>query len=52
MDDKFLCGIILGMIGGAVLVANSNKARRMVKDGQTQVIAKVEELTDKMKNEN
>ena len=26
MDDKFLVGIILGMLGGAVLVTNSVKA--------------------------
>ena len=45
MDDKFLCGIILGMIGGAVLVTNSVKARKMVQDGQEQVIEKVTEYT-------
>ena len=49
MDDKFLCGIVLGMLGGAVLATNSAKARQMVKDGQEQVRQKVEELgkTDK-----
>ena len=41
MDDKFLCGVILGMLGGAVLVTNSAKARQMVKDGQEQVKDKV-----------
>ncbi len=45
MDDKFLCGVLLGMLGGAVLVTNSVKARKMVKDGQDQVIDKVSELT-------
>jgi len=44
MDDKFLCGVILGMIGGAVLVTNSVKARKAVKDGQEQVIEKINEL--------
>ena len=52
MDDKFLCGIILGMVGGAVLVTNSVKARQMVTDGQNQVKAKVEELSNKMKQDN
>ena len=54
MDDKFLCGVILGMIGGAVLVTNSVKARQIVKDGQAQVIDKVTELKNKaeQKNEN
>lgn len=43
MDDKFLCGVILGMLGGAVLVTNSVKARKMVKDGQDQVMERVSE---------
>lgn len=44
MDDKFLCGMLLGVIGGAVLATNSAKARQMVKDGQEQVKQKVEEI--------
>ena len=44
MDDKFLCGMLLGVIGGAVIATNSAKARQMVKDGQEQVKQKVEEL--------
>ena len=44
MDDKFLCGMLLGVIGGAVLATNSAKARQMVKDGQEQVKQKVEEM--------
>ena len=47
MDDKFLCGVLLGMLGGAVLVANSSKARQMVKDGQSEIRRKAEELTKK-----
>ena len=42
MDDKFLCGMLLGVIGGAVLATNSAKARQIVKDGQEQVKEKVE----------
>jgi len=41
MNDKFLFGLICGMLGGAVLVTNSVKARQMVKDGQDQVMQKV-----------
>lgn len=41
MDDKFLIGVALGMIGGAVLVTNSVKARQVVRDGQEQVKEKV-----------
>ena len=49
MDDRFLCGIILGMLGGAVLTTNSQKARQMVKDGQEQVRQRVEELSKQSK---
>ena len=49
MNDKFLCGVVLGMLGGAVLVTNSVKARQMVKDGQTQVLQKVEDMTKSKK---
>ena len=49
MDDKFLYGIILGMLGGAVLVTNSVKARQVVKDGQAQVLQKVEQATKSAK---
>lgn len=49
MDDKFLCGIILGMLGGALIVTNSAKARQAVRDGQEQVVQKVNELSEKQK---
>lgn len=49
MSDKFLFGLCLGMIGGAVIVANSVKARQAVKSGQEQVIEKVSELGKKQK---
>ncbi|MBQ3219833.1 MAG: hypothetical protein IJB32_04500 [Clostridia bacterium] len=52
MDDKFLCGIILGMLGGAVLATNSAKARQVVRDGQEQVKQKVNELGKSKKDSN
>ena len=52
MDDKFLCGVVLGMLGGAVLATNSAKARQMVRDGQEQVKQKVEEMRKSSKKEN
>jgi hypothetical protein len=52
MDDKFLCGMLLGVIGGAVIATNSVKARQMVKDGQEQVVKKVEELNKNAKKNN
>lgn len=44
MDDKFLTGVILGMLGGALLVTNSVKARQAVKNGQEQVKQKITEM--------
>lgn len=45
MDGKmFLIGLSLGMLGGALIVANSQKARRMVKNSQEQLRKKAEEL--------
>ncbi len=51
MDDKFLIGIVLGMLGGAVIATNSAKARQAVKDGQEQVKQKMDELSKKNKKE-
>ena len=44
MDDKFLMGVILGMVGGAVIVTNSAKARQAVKSSQQQFIDKIEDM--------
>ena len=52
MDDKFLFGMLLGVVGGAVLATNSAKARQMVKDGQEQVKQKVEDLTKSSNKKN
>ena len=50
MNDKFLFGVVCGMLGGSLLIANSVKARQMVKDGQEQVKQKVEQMSEKMKS--
>ena len=52
MDDKFLFGVVLGMMGGALIATNSAKARQMVKDGQEQVKQKVEDLTKSSNKKN
>ncbi len=44
MNDKFLFGVILGMLGGSLIVTNSVKARQTVKNGQKQVLDKAEEV--------
>ncbi len=50
MDKNFVCGLILGMLGGALVVANSYKARKLVKDGQEEIKNKVCEMTEKKEN--
>ena len=32
MEKGFICGMIAGVLAGAVIVANSYKARKLVKD--------------------
>ena len=46
MEKMFCLGLMFGMVGGALLVANSYKARTLVKKGQTEVIDKVNEMMD------
>ncbi|MBQ6922824.1 MAG: hypothetical protein IJQ66_07030 [Clostridia bacterium] len=50
MDDKFIFGVVLGMLGGAVLATNSVKARQLVKEGQAGIVEKAENLTKKKGN--
>ncbi|MBR4420717.1 MAG: hypothetical protein IKT32_07520 [Clostridia bacterium] len=38
MEKDFYFGILLGVLGGAVLTANSVKLRKAVKDGQEQIM--------------
>lgn len=47
MEKDFAIGLILGMIGGALIVANSYQARKMVKDSQEQIKNKVSEMSKK-----
>lgn len=46
MDFKFVSGLALGMFGGALIAANSVKARKMIKDGQEKVTEKTEQMID------
>ena len=43
MDKNFACGIVLGLLGGMLIVANSYKARKLVKDSQEEIKNKVAE---------
>ena len=47
MNEKFWCGMIIGVLGGALIVANSVKAKKAVTSGQEQVVKMVEEVTSK-----
>ncbi len=46
MEKLFCLGVALGMVGGALLVANSYKARSLVKKSQAEVMQKVDEMMD------
>ena len=52
MNEKFMFGLALGMIGGAVIATNSVKTRQLVKSGQEQVVEKAETITKKAGKKN
>ena len=45
----FLIGLSLGMLGGALIVANSQKARQVVKDSQEDICNKAKSLKKQCK---
>ena len=46
MEKMFWLGLALGMVGGALIVANSYKARSLVKKSQAELLQKVDEMMD------
>lgn len=44
--EKFIAGLALGMIGGALVVANSNRTRALVKKSQDEMVCKIDEYID------
>ncbi|MDE6441809.1 MAG: hypothetical protein K2L12_03535 [Clostridia bacterium] len=44
--EKFLLGAMLGMAGGALIVANNCKLRNLVKKNQDDLLAKAEQYID------
>lgn len=46
MEKMFCIGLALGMVGGALIVANSHKARTLVKKSQDEVVDKIETVMD------
>ena len=52
MEKLFCLGLMLGAVGGALIVANSYKARSLVKKSQAELTQKVNEMMDeKLKGE-
>ena len=49
MGKDFAIGLALGMIGGALIIANSYQARKLVKDGQRELKKKADEICKKKK---
>lgn len=41
MNNEFCLGIILGMVGGALLINNSKKAKELLDEGQQKVAKKL-----------
>lgn len=46
MEIMFCLGLVLGAVGGALIVANSYKARSLVKKSQAELLEKVDEMMD------
>ncbi|MDE6274453.1 MAG: hypothetical protein K2L87_05335 [Clostridiales bacterium] len=46
MEKIFCLGVALGAIGGALIVANSYKARSLVKKSQAELMQKMDEMMD------
>ncbi len=46
MEKLFCLGVALGMVGGALLVANSYKMRCLVKKSQSEMMQKFDEMMD------
>ena len=46
MEKIFCLGLVMGAVGGAILVANSYKARSLVKKSQSEVMQKVNDMMD------
>lgn len=47
MEKDFCLGVLVGLIGGGVICANSYKVRKAVKDGQEQIMNTLEKMNEK-----
>ena len=46
MEKMFCLGLLFGAVGGALIVANSYKARSLVKKSQEELIDKLDDAVD------
>ena len=46
MEKMFCLGVLLGAVGGALIVANSYKARSLVKKSQAEILEQMDEMMD------
>ena len=46
MEKMFCLGLVIGAVGGALIVANSYKARSVVKKSQAEFMQKMDEVMD------
>ncbi|MGN0822215.1 MAG: hypothetical protein ACI4NG_00420 [Candidatus Gallimonas sp.] len=46
MEKMFCLGLVLGAVGGALVVANSYKARCLVKKSQAEFTQKMNDMID------
>ena len=46
MEKMFCLGLLLGAMGGALVVANSYKARSLVKKSQAELMEMMDEMMD------
>ncbi len=51
MEKIFCLGLALGAVGGALIVANSYKARSLVKKSQADLMQKMDEMMDERLNQ-
>ena len=48
--EKLALGMLIGAVGGALVVANSQKMRTLVKNGQEEILNKVNDMMDEKLN--
>lgn len=52
MNKQFLIGLALGMVGGALVVVNSKKAKDIVEKGQQEVKKQIKKTQKKTDSDN